>query len=152
MENTKESKQSSIQLQLLPYNLGGLNHSPCYRTAIQKQHTPHHISTASRWSLKELATATPHSLYVCPLYLLALSQCPASYFERQQLWWQKPPLIPLSISAPQFSTTLTGKHSAHMLTRVGERRSDEKDGRKQGLVTTLELLNSQSLPVASNTA
>lgn len=32
--NTKESKQPSIQLQLLPYNLGGLNHSPCYRTAI----------------------------------------------------------------------------------------------------------------------
>lgn len=90
-ENAKESRQPSIQLQLLPHNLGGLNHSPCYRTVIQKQHTPHHITTVSRWSLKEQATDRSHPLHVCPLLLLA-SQCHASYFEYQQLWWQQSPL------------------------------------------------------------
>lgn len=68
-ENAKESRQPSIQLQLLPHNLGGLNHSPCYRTVIQKQHTPHHTTTVSRWSLKNRALTDPSP------YMSALCSC-----------------------------------------------------------------------------
>lgn len=58
-ETTKESRQPSIQLQILPHNLGGLNHSPWYRTAIQKQHTAQHSTTVSTWSLREQANISP---------------------------------------------------------------------------------------------
>lgn len=52
--------------------------------------TPHHYSF--QVESKEQATDRPQPLHVCPLLLLASSQCHASYFEYQQLWWQKPPL------------------------------------------------------------
>lgn len=56
-ENTEESRQPSIQLQLLPHNLGGLNHSPRYRTAIQKQHTAQHSFPLES---QKPATVRPH--------------------------------------------------------------------------------------------
>lgn len=123
-----QGSQPSIQLQLLPHNLGGLNQPPCYRSAIQKNtHRTTHCSFHGVPRSRPLSDPIP--------------TCPASYLECQQLWWQKPP-IPVFISVPQPSTTLTGKHSAHLLTRVREGKSDERDGRKQGLVATLQLLNS----------
>lgn len=42
---TKEPRQPSIQLQLLPHNLGGLNHSPRYRTA-SRSNTRHSTALA----------------------------------------------------------------------------------------------------------
>lgn len=83
-KNTKESRQPSIQLQLLPYNLGGLNHPPCYRTAIQKQHTARHgTALVPTWSLRKPALSdpipsglpsAPACIFTVPCLLLVL--CP----------------------------------------------------------------------------
>lgn len=107
-ENTKESRQPSIQLQLLPHNLGGLNQPPCYRTAIQKQHIAQH-STSSHVESQEAGTVRPHPLMSArPLHLLASSQCPASYLQCQQLCFVLcPPLFPNPAQPSQGDTQHT---------------------------------------------
>lgn len=128
-ETTKESRQPALHPAPAPASQPGRSEpATMLQKCNSKEHTPYH-TLQFPWSAKEQPLSDP------------IPTCPASYLECQQLWWQKPP-IPVFISVPQPSTTLTGKHSAHLLTRVRERKSDERDGRKQGLVATLQLLNS----------
>jgi hypothetical protein len=73
----RESRQPSIQFQLLPHNLRGL----CaihHATGLEYKSNTHQNTIVFTWSLKELAIARHHTLHVCLLHLpVSLQTCSA---------------------------------------------------------------------------
>lgn len=141
-ENTNESRQPSIQLQLLPHNLGGLNHSPRYRTAIQRQHTAQHNAELVSRGVSGSQPPSDPIPHVCTC-LHPHSALPPTCNVTSSVLSFVHLCSPIQHNPPRETLST-------LVSEGGKRRSGERR-RKQGLVARLQFLSS-NVPVASNTA